>query len=322
MEKASGLISIIVPVYNTEKYLRQCLDSLVNQTYRDLEIILVDDGSTDSSCSICKEYAGRYPFINVIEQKNGGAAKARNTGLSVSHGQFIMFVDSDDYVTPEICQQLYDTLCRTNAECVACGFTAVDEDGNRLFGRQAQKESILSGKDVLRKVYAGEEVGFNPAGPCGRLFRVSMWGKNRFAEGLYYEDLEIMPRLYYGCEKIAVMPYIGYLYVIHEGSASHGTGRDDKRVTDSILIREKHIAFFDERGEYMISHAIIGKLLDLIVTSGKNGWVPDEQREGVWSLYKEYWKRYGREGKLSLRDRVRYELFFIRGIRSIRRYGG
>lgn len=102
------LVSVIVPVYNVEQYLEKCIDSIINQTYKNLEIILIDDGSTDSSGKICDSYAARDKRIKVIHQENGGLAVVRNIGVSAASGEYIMFVDSDDYIDTEIVQFLYE----------------------------------------------------------------------------------------------------------------------------------------------------------------------------------------------------------------------
>lgn len=116
-----NLISIIIPVYNAEKYINRCIKSIVNQSYQELEIILVNDGSTDNSLSICETLATQDNRIKVISQDNGGVSKARNTGLRLTKGEYVMFLDSDDYMLPDMCKTMLDVLHSKQADCVICG---------------------------------------------------------------------------------------------------------------------------------------------------------------------------------------------------------
>lgn len=129
------LISVIVPVYNVEKYLRQCLDSLLQQSYRDLEIIMINDGSKDSSGEICEEYAGKYPHFKVIHKKNAGLGMARNTGLEHITGQYVTFVDSDDYLDKDAIETLYRGLTENQVDMCKAGFRRVQDDGKVLLNR-------------------------------------------------------------------------------------------------------------------------------------------------------------------------------------------
>lgn len=116
-----NLISIIIPVYNAGKYINRCIKSIVNQSYQELEIIVVNDGSTDNSFSICETLAMQDNRIKVISQENGGVSKARNTGLSFAKGEYVMFLDSDDYMLPDMCKTMLDVLHSKQADCVICG---------------------------------------------------------------------------------------------------------------------------------------------------------------------------------------------------------
>ena len=122
------LVSIIVPVYNVEKYLERCLDSLINQTLKDIEIILVDDGSTDDSGNICDKYAKKDKRIKVIHKENGGLSDARNIGLSIANGRYLQFVDSDDFIHKQMIEILYNTIINNNADISICDFDKVYEN--------------------------------------------------------------------------------------------------------------------------------------------------------------------------------------------------
>ena len=123
-----NLISVIVPVYNIEAYLRKCIDSILAQTYTNLEIILVDDGSTDNSGEICNEYAAKDARIRVIHKGNGGLSSARNTGIDIATGKYIGFVDSDDYLAPDMYEKLLGAIVNNHADISVCNVHHVDEN--------------------------------------------------------------------------------------------------------------------------------------------------------------------------------------------------
>ncbi len=320
--KEKDLISIIVPIYNAETMLCRCLDSLVEQTYKPVEIILINDGSTDNSLSVCEEYARKASNITVISQENGGAAKARNAGLNVACGEFIMFVDADDYVEKDICEALYEAIKENNTFCVISQPNIIDVNGNYAIRGKISKTQTISGKEALHEMYCKANHGVSLVEVWGKLFHHSMWDDLRFSEGMYYEDLEIMPKLYFDCEKITEVPYMGYYYVTYEESASHGKGTDDKRVWDSIEIRKRHIQYFEEKNDTELALSAVNRLFDLIVTSARNGWVPNNQISSIVATFRKYWKQYKKNGNFSIKTWARYEAFSLGGRRLFKTYHG
>ena len=149
----SPLVSVSVPVYNAEKYLRQCIDSLVNQTLHDVEFILVDDGSTDSSGGICEEYAARDSRFKVIHQVNGGSASARQTGLDAATGKYIIVCDSDDWVEPNMYERLYKKAEETGADITVCGYYAEYPDGSSIPKQTwfKEKDGFVDNEDFLQR---------------------------------------------------------------------------------------------------------------------------------------------------------------------------
>lgn len=147
------LISVIVPVYNVEKYLRQCLDSLLQQSYRDLEIIMVDDGSQDSSGEICEEYAAKDSRIKVIHKQNEGLGFARNSGLEISTGKYVTFIDSDDVAECDLIEQLMKEVIDKDVDTCIGGFKRITEDGKAVF-QESYTRDFFSGDDVYNKLFA------------------------------------------------------------------------------------------------------------------------------------------------------------------------
>ena len=154
MEKEEELISVIVPVYNVEKYLEKCIDSIINQTYQNLEIILVDDGSTDGSGKICDEYSRKDNRIKVIHKENGGLSDARNIGIKNANGGLIGFIDSDDYITENMFEVLQKDLRKYNADISSCDIQNVNEAGECLkiirVSTEGQTSKVFEREEALK----------------------------------------------------------------------------------------------------------------------------------------------------------------------------
>ena len=211
------MISVIVPVHNVEKYLHRCLDSIIGQTYKALDIIIVDDGSTDGCGKICDEYAKRDSRIRVFHTENHGLSAARNVGLDNldSKSEFICFVDSDDWIEPDMYEHLLETSKKTGADLVSCGFYKDFSDGS---SRTSDcKGYVLDGRDILYGLYSFKisDLVWN------KLWRVSSFETKRFLVGRIHEDTEIMPRLL--CDTVS---YVNtkepkYHYIQRDDSLSH-----------------------------------------------------------------------------------------------------
>ena len=155
-----NLISIIVPIYNVEKYLKRCIDSIINQTYKKLEIILVDDGSKDNSGKICDKYAKKDIRIKVIHKKNEGVSEARNVGLKVSTGEYIGFVDADDYIEPNMYEEMSDNLKENNADIVICDYNTNDREKQRKT-KQEKNHKYTNNIEIISKDEACNKLFFD-----------------------------------------------------------------------------------------------------------------------------------------------------------------
>ena len=179
----NDLISIIVPVYNVEKYLNKCIDSIINQTYKNIEIILVDDGSTDNSGKICDEYLLRDSRIKVIHKNNGGLSSARNEGINISSGEYIGFVYSDDWVEPNMYEEMYKKILYSNADIVDCGYWKEYE--NKSIKYISANEVKFCGENLLQKCYLSNLV--QPE-VCRKLYKRYIFNNVKFPLNKYYED--------------------------------------------------------------------------------------------------------------------------------------
>lgn len=200
-------VSVIVPVYNTEKYLKKCLDSLVNQTFTDIEVIIVNDGSIDNSEKIIKEYEKKYSFIKSYKKKNGGLSSARNYGIDKATGKYIMFIDSDDYINNNMIELMYEKIIHDNSDIVVCEFNYIYDT------KVVRSYSNLDYTSDLLKKYL-----LTPPMACIRLIKKDLLNKNLFKEGIYYEDLEFTPKLVLNTSKISFVNEALYNYVIRNNS--------------------------------------------------------------------------------------------------------
>lgn len=224
--RASEKISIIIPVYNMEKYLDRCIRSVVNQTYRNLEIILVDDGSEDFSAGICDQWSKKDNRIRVIHKSNGGLSDARNAGLDIASGSYIGFVDSDDFIHPKMYQRLYEDSKRMDADISVCGFDLISEKYEKLSEVKLLGDCLLSKKEAL--TYMCKYVTF--AVVCNKLYKSDIFRDLRFEKGKIAEDVFIMPRIYHRCKRLYFSSFCGYCYV---------------QTPDSITRRPKTIQHLD-----------------------------------------------------------------------------
>ena len=239
-------VSIIVPVYQVEKYIRQCVDSILAQTFTDFELILVDDGSKDKSGQICDEYAVLDQRVKVIHKENGGLSDTRNCGMDQAVGNYFMFVDSDDYIAPTMLEYLYKALMNKEADIAVCNFLHFfEEDRKRDFSTNIQSE-VLSGAEIFysrknERVYGIWTVAWN------KLYKRETLGNVRFRFGKYHEDEFWANDIYQMDIKVVTIPECLYYYRQRDNSIM---GRKNiKRDFDILEALQERIAvyFMDER---------------------------------------------------------------------------
>ncbi len=212
------LITLVVPVYNVEEYLNECVDSVVNQTYSNLEIILVDDGSTDQSPVICDEYALKDNRIHVIHQHNGGLSAARNIGIENAHGEYISFLDSDDYLSPDAIESMYNTLIENDAQISAIGYQSFC-NGIEIKEKRLPNELYKWSKvEVLDSFLFNGYL--NPCA-CGKLFKMNLWNELRFPVGKLFEDQFTVYKVIDRCLNIVFQPEGKYHYRKRANSIGH-----------------------------------------------------------------------------------------------------
>lgn len=225
-------VSIIVPVYQVEKYIRQCVDSILAQTFTDFELILVDDGSKDQSGQICDEYARMDTRVKVIHKENGGAADTRNRGMDQSVGNYVMFVDSDDYIAPTMLECLYKNMLNENADIAACNYLYFFENDRQKDFATNVKSEVLTGSEIFYYRKNERNYGFWTV-VWNKLMKRETVGKVRFRSGKYYEDEFWANEIYQMDIKIVTIPECLYYYRQHENSTMR-----QKKIARSLDIIE------------------------------------------------------------------------------------
>ncbi len=229
--------SLIVPVYNVEKYLAKCLDSILNQTYTDFEIIVVNDGSPDNSQAIIDEYAEKYPDkIKAYVKENGGLSDARNFGIERAQGDYLLFIDSDDYIDPTALSCIKKSIDNGRPDVIGFNLITVDEKGSRLEELTRPNITGVSGAEAIIALVEQNQY-FEPA--CGFAYRTQYWKScgYEFMKGIYHEDFALMPLVILRAEKVSCIDIDAYYYVNTDGSITRTRSEDRLRRLSADLFK-------------------------------------------------------------------------------------
>lgn len=241
-------ISVIIPVYNVEEYLCHCVDSVLAQTFKDIEVILVDDGSTDRCPQICDHYQKKDPRVKVIHKKNGGQADARNAGLEIASGIFIGFVDADDFVSPRMFDVLYRYAKSNDADIVKCKMKFVKEGDTVIEPPPAAPiVKIFKGEDIVNNYYP-DFLYLLTTTVCNKLYSKKIFCEIRFPKGQYYEDSYINLSTIDCCKTIITVDEELYYYLQREGSTMHSEyspkwfqGTNNNNNNNMLFFKKKHL---------------------------------------------------------------------------------
>lgn len=281
------LISIVVPVYNVELYLEKCLQSLLAQTYTDFEIILVDDGSTDHSGTICDKYQAMDSRVHTIHQSNGGLADARNTGINAASGEYITFVDSDDWVDERLLAVLWEGI-KMGAAISACGFYTVRNGSTKAWRKFNGEYQILSAKDAVKDMMYTKSIDTSA---WAKLFHKDCFLKIRFPKGHLYEEVATTYRLFLSQEKIAITTNPLYYYVKHPGSIV--TSSFSEKHMDMLKYSQEMLAIAEERYPELISagkRRIVYACFYLLKTMGERYTAYPDQLQEIMDSFRTYEK--------------------------------
>lgn len=296
------LVSVIVPVYKVEAELPRCVESLLSQSMGDIEVILVDDGSPDGCPVMCDEYARRDARVRVVHKENGGLSDARNAGLDVASGEYVMFVDSDDYIEPDSCEVLLAAAREHGSDLVVGDWHDVPDKG-RVHYTNLEEGRVYTGRDfVLASLKRNEWY------PCACFLLYSKKHLDvhgfRFATGLLHEDMEMQPRLYLSARRIVVVKYCFYNYIRHEGTITTSANKE-RRAHDMGVILARWLACFEKIGDVELRRALMGYLVKVYLHVCRECGTP--QGLGVEGVGNVFLFKHGR----NLKERAKALLFAV-----------
>lgn len=248
------MVSIIVPVYNVENYLKKCLDSIINQSYTNLEILLIDDGSTDASGVLCGKYAEKDSRVKIFYKENGGLSSARNMGLDHAEGEYITFIDSDDYLAEDAIESLVTSLEKHQADISFCQTEIVDETGAILdkSRKKYYEETVLSPEETMMEICLNRMTGTSV---CGKLYRHTLFEDIRFPVGKLYEDTYTTPDVIIRSKRVVFIGRAVYFWVQRSKSITHqGLTEKDFTVFSTL---ERFIKIVDSHYPALHEYAIV-----------------------------------------------------------------
>lgn len=309
----SDLVSVIIPIYGVEPYLDRCVHSVVNQTYRDLEIILVDDGGKDQCPVMCDAWAERDSRVRVIHKPNGGLSSARNAGLDVAVGEFIAFVDGDDYVEPGYIAIMADAMRDVQVDLAMCSVFHEDIDDRAVaqtapvrreeYAPVTDIRRTCSGLDCMRQ--RGDENGMDNVVAWNKLYRRSLWDGIRYPLGKIHEDEFVTYRIFGRARAAVLLPERLYHYIERDGSIVHS--RYTLRSLDIIEALIGKVHFLLDEGAVDLVPGFFSQLKDSIYRARQLDWSDEQVHKRLEVLFRLFrtlpWStmRY-----LSVKDRVNY----------------
>lgn len=264
-DNVSDKVSIIIPIYNSKKYLYRCINSVINQTYPILEIILIDDGSTDGSHKLCDDFAKEDERILVIHQENKGVSNARNIGIDIASGKYLLFVDSDDYCKKDMVEIMLEHAIRNKVDAVFCGYVMEYEDGNILNQIVKPKfTGVVSKDEALLHLNLKDSYGCILTNKMFRMNIVKKQGKTEYFNNEYFigEDIVWESLVIKQCNQIYLCNQPLYYYYMHRGSACHEVRLDLKNYSHIMALKE-YIKICEEVDERIADYGRV-KLYDHI----------------------------------------------------------
>lgn len=288
------LISVIVPIYKVEQYLDKCIQSIQNQTYDNLEIILVDDGSPDRCGDICEQYAKEDNRIRVIHKENGGLADARNKGLDIARGDYIAFVDSDDYIHPQMYERMIKAAVEKQADIVISDWKKVYEgEENTIEYRNTNEDNTqdVDGKKVQYLYFDEPDSRITYTVAWNKLYTKEIFMNRRFPTGKVHEDEFVTFKTLYDAKKIVYLPEKLYLYLVRDVSIM---GNFNIKRFDIFDAYAEKLAFFSEKREKELARKTYFMAAHMLLQYSE--WL-DKSNPDALSAYKKYYQMWKAKGK-------------------------
>ena len=295
------LISVVLPVYNVERYIVKCINSVLNQTYKNIEVILVDDGSSDRCPQICEKYAKKDNRVKVVHKRNGGLSDARNAGIKIANGEYITFIDSDDYVDEDYVEFLYNNIEKTNAD-IAIGAHRVLYDSGKIIEKATHENSILEPKQVLARILYDDGIDLSA---WGKLYKISLFDDIKFPKGRLFEDSATTYMLVDKAKKITVNSESKYNYIIRKNSISNAKFSPKKM--DLIISTREMCEYVKEKypdlekaANRRLMYAYLSTLSQLAKCKEK---YPEEEKE-MTTYIKKHGNEILRDKRVPKRDKL------------------
>lgn len=294
------LVSVIIPIYNVERCLNNCIDSICRQSYIDLEIILVDDGSTDTSGKLCDDWARKDSRIKVIHKQNGGLSDARNAGIDLANGSWFMFVDGDDTIADDAIEDMYNSALEYDCDLAVCNIVRVYDDGlTEEFYRPSNKRIKLDGNERFETL--------NQPSVCNKLFKSSLFNDIRFPKGKFYEDTFVYHALLYGADAVVLTGRDGYFYLSRRDSILGQAKYSDRYydMTEAVYMRlvfliEHNIPKYDVEA-CLSMYAVVSNAEKNILKTPKNA----DKRKLMRQWYDVAYRYLMRHSGISFKQRIR-----------------
>ncbi len=314
------LVSVVVPIYNVEKYLNRCIESIVNQTYKNLEIILVDDGSTDNSSLICDEWCTKEERISVIHKENEGAGMARNSGINKAVGEYIFFFDSDDYIDCNTVEKCIDNAILNKSDVVVFGRKEVLENGSEKIVEFFPKEKKFYGDEIYNKLLPemfSHKCGFGLS-CCSKMFKLSVINDNKVRfkseREILSEDSYFLLELFHKIKTVSILPEYFYYYCERFSSFSHTYTKDKQKNNDVFL--SKCIKYVKENNlnKKIIPHIIARyhtysiSVMKEILTANLT---ENEKREKLFNIFNSHFFRNTLKYVAFKNENIRIQIFLI-----------
>lgn len=309
--KNIDLVSIIVPIYNIQNYVEKCIESLISQKYDNIEILLINDGSTDNSKKLCEKYVDNKKVF-LYNKSNGGLSDARNYGLKFAKGKYIIFVDGDDYVEENFVEDLYQSISEYKSDVAICEYSEITDNDKYIRTVKLNEPvnlTVITGIDLLHYFY-------KPGGVINqvvwnKIYKKELFNTTKFAKGKYYEDGYIIAPLYWNVKKISFVRRSLYNYVQRENSIMH-TGLSKKKIEDAEGTYKYRLNFFENREK---------DLYNLAANDYKN-WILSfttsyllKNRNTTYIKYLQ--KEYNKYSKLGCKNNIKYKIINNIASRSI-----
>ena len=303
----SPAVSVIVPVYKVEKYLDKCVRSILGQTFRDFELLLVDDGSPDKCGEMCDAWAEKDSRIRVIHKPNGGLSDARNAGIEQASGSYFAFVDSDDWIKDDMLATLYGLIREADADMACCNFRSVNEDGSQHWDDAVITPGVWTEEDFWNQFFSSNAQTYCNAA-WNKLYKKELFANVRYPVGRIHEDVYILYSLVSQCARIAATDQIGYYYLFRASGIMNRT-RSIRNLTNPEAYINRARAFADRQLWYFSEESLMCAVHEMLLGDYGEGGKRSKEYRTVKGAAKDVYRRLF--SRLSLKHKISLSLFFV-----------